>query len=104
MSQNPAQNEVDALTRRVEAVEDRVEALQVQTGGNFAAVIEGQAALRREVRDGFATVNGRLDALSTRFTTLEGTVTDLRDEMRTGNARILELLASLQVGRDPNQS
>lgn len=95
MSKKPAHSEVDALTRRVEAVEDRVEALQVQTGGNFAAVIEGQAALRREVRDGFATVNGRLDAL-------DNTVTELRDEMRTGTAQIIELLTALQIGRDPN--
>ncbi|MGY0063910.1 hypothetical protein ACWY4P_46900 [Streptomyces sp. LZ34] len=52
-----------ALTRRTEAVEDRVESLQVQTGGNFAAVIEGQVALRREVRDGFAKLDARFDAL-----------------------------------------
>lgn len=80
---------LDALTRRTEAVEDRVEALQVQTGANFAAVIEGQAALRREVRDGFSAVNTRLDALA--------------GEVRTGNAQILELLSQL-VGKNPNAS
>ncbi len=80
-----AHGELDALTRRTEAVEDRVESLQVQTGGNFAAVIEGQAALRREVRDGFTAVNTRLDTLT--------------DEVRTGNARIIELLSGL-VGKD----
>ncbi|WJY43241.1 hypothetical protein QT196_38950 (plasmid) [Streptomyces sp. P9-2B-2] len=84
-----AHGELDALTRRTEAVEDRVEALQVQTGGNFAAVIEGQAALRREVRDGFAAVNARLDSLA--------------GEVRTGNAQILELLSQL-VGKNPDAS
>jgi hypothetical protein len=84
-----AQNELDALTRRVEAVEDRVEALQVQTGGNFAAVIEGQAALRREVRDGFARVNARFDALETK--------------MDRNQAQIVELLSAL-VGKNPDES
>ncbi|WP_434600083.1 hypothetical protein [Streptomyces sp. A5-4] len=51
----------------------------------LAAVIEGQAALRREVRDGFTAVNTRLDALT--------------DEVRTGSARIIELLSGL-VGKD----
>ncbi|TVL87789.1 hypothetical protein [Streptomyces sp. SAJ15] len=83
------QNEIDALTRRVEAVEDRVEALQVQTGGNFAAVIEGQAALRREVRDGFTKVNARFDALE--------------EKMDRNQAQIIELLSAL-VGKDPNAS
>ncbi|KPI12744.1 hypothetical protein OV450_8377 [Actinobacteria bacterium OV450] len=55
--------------------------VQVQTGGNFAAVIEGQAAPRREVRDGFTSVNGRLDALG-------NTVVELRDEMRASTAQI----------------
>ncbi|MFF3552330.1 hypothetical protein ACFYXL_02805 [Streptomyces tsukubensis] len=68
------QGEIDVLTRRVEAVEDRVESLQVQTNGNFAAVIEGQAALRREVRDGFARVSTRFDGMDTR---LEGVETRL---------------------------
>ncbi|MEU3597556.1 hypothetical protein ABZ714_02280 [Streptomyces sp. NPDC006798] len=63
--------EVDALTRRVEAVEDRVETLQIQTNGNFAAVIEGQAALRREMRDGFAKVDTRLDEFGNRLDRLE---------------------------------
>ncbi|MFF3159859.1 hypothetical protein [Streptomyces sp. NPDC057910] len=83
-----AQNETDALARRVEAVEDRVEALQVQTSGNFAAVIEGQAAIRREVRDGFAKADTRFDALT--------------EEVRSGNARIIEMLASLKAGRHPD--
>ncbi|WP_344583520.1 hypothetical protein [Streptomyces lunalinharesii] len=89
-----AHNEIDALTRRVESVEDRVEALQVQSGGNFAAVIEGQAALRREVRDGFAKVNSRFDAL-------EGKVDALTEAMQRNQAQIVELLTSL-VGKDPN--
>ncbi|MEV5242939.1 hypothetical protein AB0K89_28080 [Streptomyces cinnamoneus] len=84
-----AQNEIDALTRRVEAVEDRVEALQVQTGGNAAAVIEGQAALRREVRDGFAKVNARFDALE--------------EKMDRNQAQIVELLSAL-VGKSPDPS
>ncbi|QDY77628.1 hypothetical protein [Streptomyces qinzhouensis] len=72
MPEDPiTQGEIDVLTRRVEAVEDRVESLQVQTGGNFAAVVEGQAALRREVRDGFAGVNARLDGFDTRFEGVE---------------------------------
>ncbi|MEV7471903.1 hypothetical protein AB0O20_36290, partial [Streptomyces kronopolitis] len=76
-------------TRRVVAVEDRVEALQVQAGGNFAAVIEGQAALRREVRDGFTAVNGRFDALEVK--------------MDRNQAQIVELLTAL-VGKNPNES
>lgn len=88
MPENPIeQGEMDALTRRVEAVEDRLEALQVQTGGNFAAVIEGQAALRREVRDGFTKVDARFDALE--------------QKMDRHQAAIVELLSGL-VGRDPN--
>lgn len=88
MPENPIeQGEIDALTRRVEAVEDRVEALQVQTGGNFAAVIEGQAALRREVRDGFARVDARFDALE--------------QKMDSHQTRIIDLLSRL-VGRDIN--
>ncbi|MBH1934533.1 hypothetical protein I5Q34_09570 [Streptomyces sp. AV19] len=83
------QNEIDSLTRRVEAVEDRVEALQVQTGGNFAAVIESQAALRREVREGFAKVNGRFDALE--------------EKLDRNQAQIVELLSAL-VGKNPNAS
>ncbi|MFJ2847648.1 hypothetical protein GTY20_35425 [Streptomyces sp. SID4946] len=81
------QREIEALTRRLEAVEDRVEAMQVQTGGNFAAVIEGQAALRREVRDGFAKVNGRFDVLEAK--------------MDQNQAQIVELLTAL-VGKNPN--
>ncbi|GAA2359407.1 hypothetical protein GCM10010246_56890 [Streptomyces cuspidosporus] len=63
---------VHALTRRTEAVEDRVESLQVQTGGNFAAVIGGQAALRREVRNGFAKLDARFDALEQRMERNQG--------------------------------
>ncbi|MFD8097395.1 hypothetical protein [Streptomyces malaysiensis] len=83
-----AQNELDALTRRVEAVEDRVEALQVQSGGNFAAVIEGQAALRRQVRDGFTKVNARFDAVEAK--------------MDRNQAQIVELLSAL-VGKSPDE-
>lgn len=88
MAEDPiAQREIDALTRRVAAVEDRVEALQVQTGGNAAAVIEGQAALRREVRDGFAQIDARFDALE--------------QTMARNQAQIVQLLASL-AGKDPD--
>ncbi|CAM5594224.1 hypothetical protein [Streptomyces abikoensis] len=88
MAEEPiAQREIDALTRRVAAVEDRVEALQVQTGGNAAAVIEGQAALRREVRDGFAQIDARFDALE--------------QTMARNQAQIVQLLASL-AGKDPD--
>ncbi|MGC0319304.1 hypothetical protein [Kitasatospora acidiphila] len=79
---------IESLTRKVEAVEDRVESLQVQTGGNFAAVIEGNAALRREVRDGFAALNGRIDTLT--------------EEIRVSNARIVELLTAL-VGQQTGE-
>ncbi|MEU5547847.1 hypothetical protein AB0G85_36960 [Streptomyces sioyaensis] len=91
-----AHHELDALTRRTEAVEDRVEALQVQTGGNFAAVIEGQAALRREVREGFAKVNSRFDVLEEKFGLLE-------EKMDRNQAHIVELLSAL-VGRPPRAS
>lgn len=128
MPEDPiTQGEIDALTRRVEAVEDRVESLQVQTGGNFAAVVEGQAALRREVRDGFARVNTRLDGFDARFEGVEARLDGLENrfdglenrfdglenrfdgfENRFGGleqkidqhqARIVELLTQL-VGRD----
>jgi tetrahydromethanopterin S-methyltransferase subunit G len=82
-----AQSEIHALTRRTEAVEDRVESLQVQTGGNFAAVIEGQAALRREVRDGFAKLDARFDALE--------------QKMESNQAHMIELLTRL-VGQNPD--
>ncbi|MFC5148909.1 hypothetical protein [Streptomyces aureoversilis] len=95
------QNEIDSLTRRVEAVEDRVEALQVQTGGNFAAVIEGQAALRREVRDGFTKVNGRFDTLEGRFGALEEKVDSLAENIGRNQAQIIELLSQM-VGKNPN--
>ncbi|MEU7596535.1 hypothetical protein AB0B79_26400 [Streptomyces sp. NPDC039022] len=89
-SEDPiAHNELEALSRRTVAVEDRVEALQVQSGGNFAAVIEGQAALRRKVRGGFTAMNARIDALT--------------DEVRTGNAQIIELLSRL-AGKDTSAS
>ncbi|MEU2873039.1 hypothetical protein ABZ769_28210 [Streptomyces olivoreticuli] len=91
-----AHNEIDSLTRRVEAVEDRVEALQVQTNGNFAAVIEGQAALRREVREGFAKVNDRFDAL-------DGKVDALAETMQRNQAQIVELLSQM-AGKNPNAS
>lgn len=128
MPEDPiTQGEIDALTRRVEAVEDRVESLQVQTGGNFAAVIEGQAALRREVRDGFARVSARFDGVDTRLngmdTRLGGVETrldgmdarlgglenrfdgldtrfgGLEQKIDQHQARIVELLTQL-VGRD----
>ncbi|MGW6461162.1 hypothetical protein ACWF94_35430 [Streptomyces sp. NPDC055078] len=77
----PAHREPDARTCRSEDVEDHAESLQVQTGGNFTAVIEGQAALHREVRDGFAAVNTRLDSLT--------------NEVRSSNAQITGLLTRL---------
>ncbi|MFF7234574.1 hypothetical protein [Streptomyces sioyaensis] len=89
MAEDPiSHSELDALTRRVEAVEDRVESLQVQAGGNFAAVIEGQAALRREVRDGFTKLNARFDTLEAK--------------MDNNQAQIVELLTAL-VGKNPNE-
>ncbi|WP_328541121.1 hypothetical protein [Streptomyces sp. NBC_00344] len=104
-----AHGELDALTRRTEAVEDRVESLQVQTGGNFAAVIEGQAALRREVRDGFTAVNTRLDVLSGRFDRMDRHMDGLSQqvdsfitEQRNVNATLVELLSGL-VGKDTTQ-
>ncbi|MGW3563525.1 hypothetical protein ACWDSL_06425 [Streptomyces sp. NPDC000941] len=90
MPEDPiAQGELHALARRTEAVEDRVESLQVQTGGNFAAVIEGQAALRREVRDGFTKLDARFDALEQRI--------------ERHQAQMLELLTQL-VGKRPDGS
>ncbi|MEU8034617.1 hypothetical protein AB0C13_39750 [Streptomyces sp. NPDC049099] len=80
---------IEALTRRLEAVEDRAEALQVQTGENFAAVIEGQAARRREVRDGFAKVGARFGAFD--------------EKMDRNQAQIVELLTAL-VGKSPDAS
>lgn len=89
-SEDPiAHHEQEALGRRTTAVEDRVEALQVQSGGNFASVTEGQAALRQEVRDGFTAMNARIDALT--------------DEVRTGNAQIIELLSRL-AARTPTRA
>ncbi|MEU5547864.1 hypothetical protein AB0G85_37065 [Streptomyces sioyaensis] len=51
-------------------------------------------AVRREVREGFAAMNARFD-------TVEGSVTELRDEVRFGNACIIEMLAALTT-KDPN--
>ncbi|KIZ17581.1 hypothetical protein [Streptomyces natalensis] len=56
---------------------------------HFAAVFEGQAALRREVRDGFAKVNARFDALE--------------ETMGRNQAQIVELLSAL-VGKSPDQN
>ncbi|MGW2651634.1 hypothetical protein ACWC2T_43885 [Streptomyces sp. NPDC001393] len=63
--------------------------MQVQTGGNFAAVIEGQAALRREVRDGVAKVNARFDGLEAK--------------MNQHQSHNVELLTQL-IGQAPNAS
>ncbi|MFE0424871.1 hypothetical protein [Streptomyces sp. NPDC058953] len=121
--------EVEALTRRVEAVEDRVETLQIQTSGNFAAVIEGQSALRREMREGFAKVNTRLDVLETRFDEFGNRLDEfgnrldrvdtrldefgnrldefgnrlggIEQKLDRNQAQIVELLSHL-VGRDPD--
>ncbi|KAK1176676.1 hypothetical protein B7755_052235 [Streptomyces sp. NBS 14/10] len=80
MPEDPiAQGELHALTRRTVAVEDRVESLQEQTSGDFVAVVEGQEALRREVRDGFARLDARFDALEQR--------------MERNQAQMIELLA-----------
>jgi tetrahydromethanopterin S-methyltransferase subunit G len=112
MSKPIDQCEVEALTRRVEGLEDRVEALQVHAGGNFAAVIEGQAALRREMRERFTAVDKRLDGMDKRLDgvdkrldgvdkRLDGVdkrLEELTNEVRSGNARIVELLANL-VGK-----
>ncbi|MFG2885661.1 hypothetical protein ACGFYV_25785 [Streptomyces sp. NPDC048297] len=60
-----------------------------ETGGIFAAVIEGQAALRCEVRDGFSKVSDRFDALE--------------EKMDRNQAQTVELLTVL-VGKNPNPS
>ncbi|MFJ8230460.1 hypothetical protein ACIQ9E_10965 [Streptomyces sp. NPDC094448] len=89
MPEDPiTQGEIDALTRRVEAVEDRVESLQVQTNGNFAAVIEGQAALRREVRDGFARVSTRFDGMDTRLEGVEARLGGMDTRLEGVEARL----------------
>ncbi|MFE3144291.1 hypothetical protein [Streptomyces scopuliridis] len=61
----------------------------------LAAVIEGQAALHREVRDGFSAVNQRLDALA-------GESRELSAKTDRNQAQIIELLTRL-VGRDPER-
>ncbi|WP_370424258.1 hypothetical protein AB8O64_36500 (plasmid) [Streptomyces sp. QH1-20] len=58
-----------------------------------AAVIDTQAALRREVREGFAKINGRFDAL-------EGKIEALDKKIDRNQTQIIELLTAL-VGRDP---
>ncbi|WP_030019402.1 hypothetical protein [Streptomyces monomycini] len=103
-SEDPiAHTELEALSRRTVAVEDRVESLQVQSGGNFAAVIEGQAALRREVREGFTKVNGRFDALEGKVDQLADEVRSLNEKVDRNQARIVELLTQL-VGKSPDAS
>ena len=63
-----------------------------ESGGN-TAVLEGQTALRGEVRDDFAAVNARPDALA--------------GKAQTGNAQIVKLLSQAaivvtsSVGREP---
>ncbi|UQA95661.1 hypothetical protein [Streptomyces halobius] len=59
-------------------------------------MIEGQAALRREVRDGFTKVSARFDALETKFDALE-------TKMDRNQAQIVELLTAL-VGKNPNEN
>lgn len=98
------QGEVEALTRRVETVEERVETLRIQTSGNFATLVEGQAALRREMRDGFARVNSRLDGVETRLDRLETKVDEFGNRLGSieqNQTQIVDLLTRL-VGRDPD--
>lgn len=89
MTEDPIERvELSSINRRVEGIEDRVESLQVQLGGNSAAIINGQASLRREVRDGFA----RMDTFI-----LEQR--EFNKGQQAASAQIIELLSNL-VGRD----
>ncbi|WP_327425742.1 hypothetical protein OG612_42180 (plasmid) [Streptomyces sp. NBC_01527] len=64
-----------------------------------AAVIEGQAALCREVRDKFTAVNTRLDALGGEVSTLGQKIDGFITEQRSVNATMVERLSGL-VGKD----
>ncbi|MBT2401757.1 hypothetical protein [Streptomyces sp. ISL-100] len=79
----------------------------------LAVVIEGQAALRGEVSDGFTAVNTRLDALSGQFDGMGQRMDGLEQkvdglgqkldrfiaEQRTMNATMVQLLSGL-VGKN----
>jgi hypothetical protein len=81
------QREVAALTRRYEnnlqIVRGDIAALDNRLMALEASVTEGFA----ETREQFARIDARFDALS--------------EDMRTNQARLVELLSQL-IGRDPN--
>ncbi|WP_432003947.1 hypothetical protein [Streptomyces sioyaensis] len=51
----------------------------------LAGINEGQAALRREVRDGFAAVSARLDVLAGKVETRHAEILELLSQLGTKN-------------------
>jgi hypothetical protein len=90
-----------SLVRRVEILEDKVETLS-DLPQRVTAVEENLAALRTEMRQGFARVDGRLDGMDTRFTHIDGELATLRKEMREGDEetrRQMRVLHEDVIGR-----
>jgi predicted nucleic acid-binding Zn-ribbon protein len=86
-----AHQEVAALSRRYEQ--------HAEQANDALKVIKSDVLhLRLEV----GTLSARLDSLESSVDEVRGAITDLRDEQRAANARVIELLSSL-VGRDPQQ-
>jgi hypothetical protein len=84
MPEDPiAHQEIAALTRRYEQHTG-------QTNDALKVIKSDVLHLRLEVGSG-----------TTRLDAVERSINELRDEVRSGNARIIELLSSV-VGRSPN--
>ncbi len=101
-----AQSELAALTRRFEQGQETAErefgivksdltAVRLQVG-NLDQKVSGLDKNVNQLAKDVAEANGRLDALDGRLDSLAG-------EVRTGNAKILELLSQL-VGKNSNAS
>jgi hypothetical protein len=91
MAEDPiTQGEIAALTRRYEQTAK-------QTDDALKVIKSDVLHLRLEV-GGNST---RLDSMEASVAELHAEVSGLREEVRTGNARIIELLSNL-VGKDTN--
>jgi hypothetical protein len=82
-------SEIAALTRRYENALQIVRGDIAQLDNRLMSLEDNLTAFKDTTGDNFDAVNSRLDALT--------------EEVRNGNARIIELLSGL-VGRDPDAS
>lgn len=88
------QREVAALTRRYE------NNLQI-VRGDIAALDNRMMALEAKVTEGFAETREQFAGIDARFEAMDARFDALSDEMRTNQARLVELLSQL-IGRNPN--